>query len=115
MTIAGIDSYDKPNMDGKLYNKQNKFIIAETVPTNAARLFDANNTKFRAINVNSPLSISTPNFEYVSLSCDAYDKANIDGKITTINTNVTAKQATLSNGETVENSKTLLVGNKKKI
>ncbi len=31
--------------------------------------------------------------------------ANIDGKLSTINTNITNKQATLNNGATVANSK----------
>ena len=75
-------------------NKQNKFLIAETIPTNTARLFDSGNTKFRALNVNAPLSITTPNYDYLSLSCDAYDKTNIDGKITTINNTLETKATT---------------------
>ena len=42
---------------------------------------------------------------------DAYDKPNIDSKLSTINANTTNKQATLNNGATVENSRTILFGN----
>ena len=44
--------------------KQNKFLVAN-IPSNTGRLFDNNSTKFRAINVASPLSITTPNFDYL--------------------------------------------------
>ena len=43
---------------------------------------------------------------------DAYDKANIDSKLQTINTNITNKQATLSNGTAVTNSQAILSANK---
>ena len=75
--------YDKANIDSKISTintnvtaKPNKFLITETVPANTGRLFDADNTKFRAINVNAPLSITTPNFNCLSLSCDAYTKTS---------------------------------------
>lgn len=88
------------NINGKIDNKQNKFLIADAsvLPANTSRLFDVNNTKFRAINVSAPLSITTPNYEYVTINCDSYDKANIDAKLTTINTNITNKQDTIGNG-----------------
>ena len=57
------------------------------------------------------ISLSSDANGIIVTGTDAYDKANIDGKTTTINTNVTAKQATLSNGTEVTNSKTLLFGN----
>ena len=41
---------------------------------------------------------------------DAYDKANIDSKISTINTNVGAKQATLSAGTATTGSQSILSG-----
>ena len=57
------------------------------------------------------ISLSSDANGIIVTGTDAYDKSNIDGKITTINTNVAAKQATLSNGTEVTNSKTLLFGN----
>ena len=42
---------------------------------------------------------------------DTYDRANIDGKLSTINTNITNKHATLSNGTAVTNSQAILSGN----
>ena len=87
LTITGVDAYDKANIDGKLQiintnidKKQNKFLVAETLPENTSRLFDAENAKFRAINVSSPLSITTPNFNYISISCDAYTKKEVNDK-----------------------------------
>ncbi len=41
---------------------------------------------------------------------DAYDKSNIDGQLTTINTNITAKQPTLSTGTLATGSQALLSG-----
>ena len=88
------------NINNKIDNKQNKFLIADAsvLPANTSHLFDENNTGFRAINVSAPLSITTHNYEYVSINCDSYDKENIDNKLTTINTNINAKQATLVAG-----------------
>ena len=88
------------NINNKIDNKQNTLLIADAsvLPANTSQLFDVNNTRFRAINVSAPLSITTPNYEYVSINCDSYDKANIDDKLTTINTNINAKQATLVAG-----------------
>ena len=63
--------------------KQNKFLVAE-IPANMGRLFDNNSTKFRAINVASPLSITTPNFDYLTVSCDSYTKAESDTKISNL-------------------------------
>ena len=57
--------------------------------------------------MSAPLSITTPNFDYVSLSCDAYDKANIDGKITTINNNNNAKQDKIILGTSSTGSQSL--------
>ena len=54
--------------------KQNKFLVP-AIPENTGLLFDNGSTKFRAINVASPLSIATPNFEYLTISCDSYTKA----------------------------------------
>ena len=57
--------------------------------------------------MSAPLSITTPNFGYVSLSCDAYDKANINGKITTINTNNNAIQDKIILGTSSTGSQSL--------
>ena len=43
---------------------------------------------------------------------DAYTKDEITTKITTVNTDITNKQATLSNAPEVTNSKTVLINNK---
>ena len=61
--------------------KQNKFLTTSTIPANTGRVFDVDSTKFRAINVASPLSITTPNFDYLTISCDSYTKAQTDTKI----------------------------------
>ena len=46
LTITAIDAYDKPNIDTKYDNKQNKFIVAATLPTRTSRLFDVSSNKF---------------------------------------------------------------------
>ncbi len=71
--------------------KQHKFIIAE-IPADTGRLFDNNSTKFRAINVETPLSITATRDDYSTITSDTYDESNIDSKITTINTNSLAKR-----------------------
>ena len=63
--------------------KQNKFLVGD-IPANTGRLFDNNNTKFRAINVASPLSITTPNYDYLTISCDSYTKADTRDKISEV-------------------------------
>jgi hypothetical protein len=63
--------------------KQHKFIVA-LIPANTGRLFDVNSTKFRAINVASPLGITTPNYGYLTISCDSYTKAESDSKISAL-------------------------------
>ena len=57
------------------------------------------------------MSITATRSDYLTIASDTYDKANIDGKLTTINTNITNKQASLSNGTTATNSKAILSGN----
>ena len=90
--------------------KQDK-LITSSIPANTGRLFETDSTNFRAINVSTPLSITATRSDYLTIASDTYDKANIDGKLTTINTNITNKQATLSNGTTATNSKAILFGN----
>ena len=72
--------------------KQDKFITS-SLPANAGRLFDTDSTNFRAINVSTPLSITATRSDYLTITSDTYDKANIDGKITTVN-NTLDTQAT---------------------
>ena len=49
------------------------------MPTsNTGRLFDHSDNKFRAIHVNSPLSIETTNAAYLTIQSDCYSKAEID-------------------------------------
>ena len=55
-----VDGYDKLNLDGKFNNKNDKFIIAATIPASTSRLFDPLSNNFRAINVSSPLNITAP-------------------------------------------------------
>ncbi len=69
--------------------KQNQFIIAE-IPANTGRLFDNISTKFKAINIEAPLGIAATRDDYLTISSDTYNKANIDSKITTLNTNISA-------------------------
>ena len=59
---AAVDS-----LNSALGTKQNKFLVAE-IPANTGRLFDNNSTKFRAMHVATPLSITTPNFDYLTIS-----------------------------------------------
>ena len=75
---AAVDS-----LTSAIGTKQNKFLVAE-IPATTGRLFDNNSTKFRAINVASPLSITTPNFDYLTISCDSYTKAESDTKISNL-------------------------------
>ena len=82
LTIEATDAYDKPNIDTKFTNKQNKFIIAETLPTKTSRLFDVSSDKFRAINVSTPLSISATSDDHLSITIDSYNKKEVDDKIT---------------------------------
>ena len=63
--------------------KQNKFLVGD-IPASTERLFDNSSTKFRAINVASPLSITTPNFDYLTISCDSYTKAETRDKISEV-------------------------------
>jgi hypothetical protein len=91
LTVATDDNnititapYDKTTLDSKFDNKQNKFLLAETLPANTSRLFDASSTKFRGINVTSPLNIVTTNYEYVTINSDTYTKQQVDSKITAL-------------------------------
>ena len=82
LTIAG--PYDKSALDNKFASKQNNFLVADTLPANTSRLFDASETNFRAINVTSPLSIATTNDSYLSISCDSYTKEEVTYKISSL-------------------------------
>ena len=82
LTIAG--PYDKSALDNKFASKQNNFLVADTLPANTSRLFDASEIKFRAINVTSPLSIATTNDSYLSISCDSYTKEEVTYKISSL-------------------------------
>ena len=64
--------------------KQHKFLTTSTIPANTGRLFDVGNTKFRSINVASPLSITTPNFDYLTISCASYTKAQSDTNLSAL-------------------------------
>ena len=74
LTIEATDAYDKPNIDNKFLNKQDKFIIAGTLPAGTSRLFDVSSNKFKAINVSSPMAISATSDDYLSITCDSYNK-----------------------------------------
>jgi hypothetical protein len=84
LTIEAVDAYDKPNIDGKFLNKQDKFIIAASLPTGTSRLFDVSSNKFRAINVTSPMAISATSDDYLSITCDSYNKKDVDDKISAL-------------------------------
>ena len=70
-------------LNASIAGKQGKFIVSD-IPANTGRLFDSNSTKFRGINVASPLSIATPGFEYLTISCDSYTKLETDGKVSAL-------------------------------
>ena len=55
LTIEAVYAYDKPNIDTKFNNKQDAFIIAQTLSAGTSRLFDVASKNFRAINVTAPL------------------------------------------------------------
>ena len=84
LTITAIDAYDKPNIDTKFNNKQDKFIIAASLPTGTSRLFDVSSNKFRAINVAYPMAISATSDDYLSITCDSYNKKQVDDKISAL-------------------------------
>ena len=44
-------------------------------------MFDSSSNNFRAINVTSPLSITTPNSNYITIIRDSYNKSEINNKI----------------------------------
>jgi hypothetical protein len=58
------------------------------------------------------VSLDNTNDNITISSVDASDRSNIDGKISTLNTNIGGKQATLSNGDAFTNSQALLSGDK---
>ena len=82
ITITG--PYDKTTLDGKFDNKQNKFLLADTLPADTSRLFDATGTKFRGIHVTSPLTIVTTNDDYLTINSDTYNKQTVDNKISAL-------------------------------
>ena len=72
---AAVDS-----INTSIEKKQNKFLVAE-IQANTGRLFDNNSTKFRAIKVGTPLSITSARDDYLTISCDSYTKSQTDTKI----------------------------------
>ena len=72
---AAVDS-----LTSAIGTKQNKFLVAE-IPANTGRLFDNNSTKFRAINVGTPLSITATRDDYLSILCGSYTKTEVTDKI----------------------------------
>ena len=50
------------------------------MPAGTSRLFDSSSNNLRAINVTSPLSITTPNLNYITIGCDAFTKTEINNK-----------------------------------
>ena len=58
--------------------------MADTLPNNTSRLFDASSTKFRGINVTSPLTIVTTNDDYLTINSDTYNKQTVDNKISAL-------------------------------
>ncbi len=62
---------------------QEKFIVSE-IPANTGRLFDSGRTKFRAINVQSPLSITATREDYLTISTDTYTKTEVANKISAV-------------------------------
>ena len=60
-------TYANTETDNSLDTKQIKFIIGGIPATNISILFDHGDNEFRAIHVNSPLSIQTTNAAYLTL------------------------------------------------
>jgi hypothetical protein len=91
LTITATYAYNKDEIITKIQTintdinkKQDKFIVAETSPAGSSRLFDPLSNKFRAINVSSPLSITAPNFNYITISCDAYTQKQVGDKLSNL-------------------------------
>ena len=76
-----LTTYTKTEVDIRLDTKQIKFLLGEIPPTNSARLFDHSDNKFRAIYVNSPLSIETTNDAYLTIRSDSYNKAEVNNAL----------------------------------
>ena len=56
-------------------------LFGEIPATNTSRLFDHGDNNFRAINVNSPLSIKTTNDAYLTIQADCYSKTEVDNNL----------------------------------
>ena len=71
-------------MNTEVYNgfalKQNRFDLGE-IPNNTSRLFDLSPTRFRAIHVNSPLSIETTNDAYLTIDAYCSTKTEVDNSL----------------------------------
>ena len=75
-----------------------------TAVTNSQAILSG--TKIKNIVPSTGISM-TSNIDNITITgIDSYDKPNIDAKLLTINTDITNKQATLSNTTEVANSKT---------
>ncbi len=97
LTITRIDAYDRANIDGKLEtinatvtNKQNKITLGTTV-TGSQRLLNTSTSKLKNI-VGKNLTLTADDNNLTIEGVYAHDRANIDGKLETINTNVTTKK-----------------------
>ena len=56
-------------------------MFGEIPATSTSRLFDYNDNKFRAIHVNSPLSIQTANDAYLTIKADCCIKTEVDNNL----------------------------------
>ena len=66
-----------------LDGKQDKFVVS-AIPANTGRLFEPGSTNFRAINVQSPLSITATRNDYLTISSDTYTTAQVDQKLSNL-------------------------------
>ena len=97
------------NINSKIDAKQ-ATLNNGTAVTNSQAILSG--TKIKNIVPSTGISM-TSNIDNITITgIDSYDKLNIDAKLLTINTDITNKQATLSNTTEVANSKTLLINNK---
>jgi len=61
--------------------KQIKSLFGKVPTTNVSRLFDYGDNKLRAISVNSPLSVQTTNYAYLTIQANCYTKTEVDNSL----------------------------------
>ena len=74
-------TYTKTQVDNSLASKEIKSVFGEVPATNTSILFDYIDNKFRAIHVNSPLSIQAANDAYLTIDANCYTETEVDNSL----------------------------------